>query len=794
MSYITENDIIDESQECFLTYAEEVLTDRAIPAAEDGLLSAQRKILWTMLDPLKMTPNGKTKKCNAIIGTTLATSYFHGDQACYGVLCKMSQPYLMRYPLIQGQGSLGTQEDNSMVASSRYTEAKPSVYAELMMKDYKKNIVPTKETYNGEYMEPVYLPSLFPNALCNGRQAIGISMSHNSPCHNLSEVCDAIVAYIKKGDLTIDELMQYIKGPDFPLPNTIINTKDIREALRTGRSSTSLKIRGEYELEGDKIIFTSIPYRTYRNKIKEQLEKNADEFEKVIDDFDDESSKGDNKLVFTIKKGISAQAVLDKLFALTDLQTTLSYNMNFIVNGTPKVCSILDLIKAYYSHQTNCIINAAKYDKEKAEKRKHILEGLIIVAKDIDNAIIIIKSSNTPADAIISLTKKYSISTQQAEAVLDMKLARLTKLNRDDLLKELEEKINLLQILDKTIEDKNYRDTQVLIPAIQKMKKEYGDERRTKLINLEIATTKEAVPKEIKNVEPEKCVIVTTEDGMIKRIPISAFKIQKKNGIGIKTQSDIINSTIRTNTIDSLLVFSDKGKVYRMIVNEVPEGTNSSKGFPIKSLLPMEPNEKPILTYSIYRDTDAQYIVFVTKNGIIKKSALSEYTSIRKKGGISAIKLREGDSIASVSLIKDENLILLTYNGQSLHFKSTEVTSTGRDTFGVKGITLAKDDYVVSMCAVRVPTDDLAIILEDGRGKRVKLKEFVVQGRGGKGAKATAEGKITSAALVEDSDNILIVGANNAICIAAKDIPILNKIADGNQLIRGTKVTSVTKV
>ena len=276
MSLIVDVDILDESRECFLTYCEEVLTDRAIPAAEDGLLSSQRKILWTMEDYLKMNNKSKTKKCQAIVGQTLGTSYYHGDAACYGVLSKMSQEFLMRYPLIQGKGGLGTQESNEMVASPRYTEAKPSQYADLMMNDYAKNVVPTKETYNGEFMEPVVLPSLFPNALCNGKQAIGVSMAHNSLPNNLTEVCNAIIHYIENEGITIDELLSYIPGPDFPLDNIVINQKDVREAFRTGRSAISLKVRGRYEIDKDKIIFTSIPYRTYRDKIKEQITKNIE--------------------------------------------------------------------------------------------------------------------------------------------------------------------------------------------------------------------------------------------------------------------------------------------------------------------------------------------------------------------------------------------------------------------------------------------------------------------------------------------------------------------------------------
>ena len=454
---ITEVDILEESRNCFLTYSAEVLTDRAIPAAEDGLLSSQRKILWTMIDYLKMDSKGKTKKCNGIVGSTLTTSYFHGDSSCYGVLCKMSQKYLMRYPLIHGQGSLGTQEDNDLVASSRYTEAKPSIYADLMMLDYKKNPVPVKETYNGEFMEPVVLPGLFPNALCNGRQAIGISMAHNSPSHNLTEVCNAILDYIDNPELTIDDIMKHIKGPDFPLGGTIINQKDIKKALATGKSDVSLKVRGDYEIKDNKIIFNTIPYRTYRNKIKEQLEKNVEEFERILDDYEDESNLGINKLIFYAKPGQTA-TLLNKLFKYTDLQTTISYNMNFIVNGTPKLCSIKDLIKAYVEHQNNVMINIAKSDLEKAKHKEHILEGLLIAIKDIDTAINLIKESENKDEARKKLIFHFKITEIQSNAVLDMKLSKLTKLDKDDLIKELEELRIAIAKYTKIINEQVYRD------------------------------------------------------------------------------------------------------------------------------------------------------------------------------------------------------------------------------------------------------------------------------------------------------------------------------------------------
>lgn len=792
--FITEVDLLDEAKECFLTYAAEVLTDRAIPAAEDGLLSSQRKILWTMEDYLKMDSKGKTKKCNALVGSTLATSYFHGDASCYGVLCKMSQKYLMRYPLIHGQGALGTQEDNDMVASSRYTEAKPSIYADLMMLDYKKNPVPTKETYNGEFYEPVVLPSLFPNALCNGRQAIGISMAHNSAPHNLSEVCDAILAYIKNPNLTINDIMEHIKGPDFPLGGTIINQKDIKTALATGKSAVSLKIRGDYTIEDNKIIFTTIPYRTYRNKIKEQLDKNVDEFEKVMEDFNDESNLGDNRLVFYAKNG-QIKTLLDKIFQLTDLQTTLSYNMNYIVNGTPKLCSIKDLIAAYVIHQHNVMINVAKTDLEKAKAKEHVLEGLIIAIKDIDTAIQLIKESDNKEVARQRLINHFKITETQANAVLDMKLSKLTKLDKDELLKDLEEIRLAIVNFEKTINDESYRNER-LSEKVVWLKDNYGDARRTAITQVE-ETPKEE--KEIANVIPEKCVVVLTESGNIKRIPSTSFRTQRRNGKGVKTQDDITNMVLRTNTIDSLMIFTDQGRMYRLLVNDIPEGTNTSKGQLIKALITMENNENPAIIYSIYRDTDAKFVFFTTKRGMVKKTSLEEYISTKKKTGITAINLRDDDSIASVCLVKDEPMILLTKNGMGIKFSSMDVGATSRATIGVKGINMAIEDEVVSAIPVRHQTDDLAIFTSIGLGKRFESAELPLQKRGGKGLicykPSTTTGNVVSAVLVADEDNLLLCGDKTGICISASEVPVLSRASNGNQMLKGNNaLLSVSKV
>ena len=794
MSQITEIDIIQASKDNFLTYASEVLTDRAIPSAEDGLLSAQRKILWTMEEYLNMNSKSKTKKCQGIVGSTLTTSYFHGDQACYGVLCKMSQPYLMRYPLVIGQGSLGTQEDNDMRASARYTEAKPSVYTDLMMNNFSKNVVPLKETYNGEFMEPVVLPSLFPNSICNGRQSIGISMSHSSLPHNLTEVCNAIVAYIKNNNLNVDELLEIMPGPDFPLKNTIINKNAIKEAYATGHSNNSLKIRGEYVIEGKKIIFTTIPYRTYRNKIKEQIENNVDEFEKILKDFNDESSLGENRLVFTLLDGVSEKVALNKIFALTDLQTTVSYNMNYIVNGTPRMCSMLELIKEYVKHQEQVLINATTYDHDKASKKAHLLEGFIIVNGDIDKAINLIKNSLNRQEAESKLIDNFIIDKEQAKAVLDMKLVKLTKMDIDDILKELKELKEFMEECQKILTVKEYRDNK-LISLVTDLRIKLGDARRTILTQIDEPSKEE---KEIINVEPEKCVVIMTESGLIKRVPSTSFRVQKRNGAGIKTQDGITSAIIRTNTIDSLMVFTDKGRMYRILVDNIPEGTNASKGVPIKSLIEVESFENPTLIYSIYYDTDAKYILFVTKNGTIKKTPLDEYSKTKKRSGVTAISLREGDEIASVSLIKDEQIMLLSKNGMAIKFKTSDVSPSGRATMGVKGINLGAEDEVVSALPIRNEEDQLAIFTENGLGKRVKLSEFVSQTRGGKGVICYkpngSTGKVVSATLVSDTDSLLVSGSKKSICISANDITTVGRTSSGVQIIKEGCITSISKI
>ena len=788
-NFITEVDILDEAKETFLTYSEEVLTDRAIPAAEDGLLSSQRKLLWTMEDHLKMDSKSKTKKCNAIVGSTLATSYFHGDQACYGVLRKMAQEFLMRYPLVTGQGQLGTQENNDMFSSSRYTEAKPSIFADLMMRDFKKEVVPLKETYNGEFMEPVILPSLFPNAICNGRQAIGISMSHNSAPHNLTEVCNAAITMIENGDLTIEQILEIMPGPDFPLGGKILNIKDVKAAYANGKSNVSLKIQGDYEVDGQKIIFTSIPYRTYRNKIKEQVEKNIDIFSEILDDFDDESNIGKNRLVFYVKDGVSISKALNKLFLLTDLQSTLSYNMNYIVNGTPKLCSMNELLHAYIDHQEDMLINATQYDLEKAKAKAHVLEGLIAAVDKIDEVIKLIKQSEGRPQARVALISFLNVDEIQANAILDMKLGKLTRIDKEELVKELEEQRNIIAECQETLDIKDVRN-QKLIAIITWLRDKYGDARRTQLLNVEVPKAE----KEQVVVEPKDCVVVISKKGAAKRIDIKNFKTQKRNTVGTKL-NDIIAFSQKTNTQDTLMVFTTKGKMYRVLVDNIPEGTNVSAGTPLQALIEFENGENPITYTTMQKNDNKQYIFFATKNGIVKKVPLEEYANMKRTGVITIKFKNESDELVDVAFINnDDEIMLVTKNGMSIRFAATDLPVSSRIAQGVKGIKLNEGDSIIAALTITDADKYLAVFSENSQGKKTSLSEFTKQGRAGKGI-AAYKGELAAAAIIAEEDNVLITGDKSSIVVSGKDIPTLGRTSQGNLMIKNNnKIIGATKI
>lgn len=594
----------------------------------------------------------------------------------------------MRYPLIDGKGSLGTQEANDMQAASRYTNARPSKIADLMFTDYQKKVVDLKPTYNNEYFEPIVLPSLFPNSLCNGRQAIGVSMAHNSMPHNLTEVCDGIIAYIKNNNITLDEIMEYIKGPDFPLGGTVINKKDIKEAFKTGKSTVSLKIRGDYIIEGNKIIFTSIPYRTVRSHIREQINKNVEEIGNYISDFNDESSVGDNRLVFTLINKDLAEEALVCLFKNTDLQTTCSYNMNFIVNGSPKLCSLIDLIREYVKHQTDIIIKAAQFDKDKAEKRAHILEGLLIALKYIDKVIELIRNSKDKAEARAKLIDFLSIDEVQANAILDMKLSKLTKLDEDDLNKELEEKKKTIEFCNKLINDEAFRNEH-LISKIESMKNKYGDARRTKLED----------------------VIITKEKKIKKEVPATPVKIScSNNNIKIVKRANRTDTIIDTVLNSTLAIFTNKGMCYKLPVIKV---TSSAQN--LKTLLKMGADEEILLTLDYHT---VGTLLFTTQQGMVKKTDMSDFDTTRSG---KSIKLKDGDEVVNVFLLpaNKEKYLQLETNEYVLTFSISDFSPTGKLGLGVKGIKLHDGDKVIASKLI-APTDKTVLGKRNQVGRKKK--------------------------------------------------------------------------
>ena len=790
MGDIIQTPIIGEVEQSFLDYSLSVITDRAIPSAEDGLKPVARRILWDMFDKGYMN-NKKFVKCAQPVGDTMGRFHPHGDSSIYGALVWLSQPWNMRYPLIAFHGNNGSR-DGDEAAAYRYTECKLSKIGEEMLADIKKNTVDWQLAYTDVEDEPVYLPGRIPNLIVNGTSGIAVAMACSFAPHNLSEVMDAATFLTQNPNCDVKEILNYISGPDFPTGGVIINKDELPTAYLTGKGRA--RIRGEYKIEsdkrGDSIVFTSIPYKVSKEDLVAEIDKLCEEgkFEGITT-IRDESTKDGVRFVIEVGKGVSTEPIISKLFKLTRLEDTYSFNQVALVNKKPQLLNIKQLLEIYIDHQKDVLLRKSKYEADKIENRLMILDGLLTALEDIDNVIAMIKGSESAAAAKTALMAAYNLNEVQAKAILDMKLAKLAKLEKVEIEKEKAE----LEIELARLKAILLNPVPEMIKGFNELKSKYGDARRSTIT--QVATTKEE--KEIEFVEPEKCVVIMTEGGLVKRIPSTSFRTQKRNGKGVKTQDDITHAVIRTNTIDSLMIFTNKGKMYRLLVNDIPVGTNVSKGQSVKSLVNMDTDEEPAVMYSIYRDTDAQYVLFVTKNGLVKKTTLDEYVKTKKKTGIAAISIKEGDELASVSLIKDEQLILITQKGMAIRFDSKEITPTSRNTAGVKGINIS-DDIVIGAQVVRNSTDKLAVFSQSGLSKKFGLEELPVQKRAGKGLmcyKPTdSTGNVAAAALVEDADNVLILGDKSSICIEAKEIPSLGRASIGNQVIKNSKIISVSKV
>ena len=712
------------------------------------------------------------------------------DSSIYGALVHASQPWTMRYPLIDFHGNNGSR-DGDGPAAYRYTECRLSPIAEATLADIKKNTVDWIPNYSETSEEPVYLTGRFPNLLCNGTTGIAVAMACSFAPHNLNEIMEA-AQKVLTGNYTEDELLECIKGPDFPTGGIIVNQKELRDAYRTGKGR--VRIRGEYHIESkagrDILVFDSIPYKISKENLILEIDTLCEE-KKIegITEIRDESNKKGVRFVIELAKGINGDVIANKLYRLTELETTYSINQVALVDKTPRLLSFKTLIEKYVEHQEDVFLRRLNYELEKLKDRIHILHGLAKAVEDIDNVIQLIKKAENTSDASTKLRAKYGFSEVQAKAILDMKLSRLAHTEKIAIENELEEKQKKADALVILIENRAARCV-ALSNEFTEFAKKFGDARRTTITNIEMT----AEEKEVAEIIPENCVIVITEAGNIKRIPATSYRTQKRNGKGIKNQDEVIQNVIKTNTIDNLMVFSSFGKVYRLAVNDVPVGTNATRGTSIETLVAMDVGEKFVTLTSVDRTApDGQYVWFITKNGVIKKTGLSEYTGMKRKTGVIATVLREGDSLVKVFVAPDSQLIVFTKNGMGLRFDGKNVSASSRTSIGVKAINMNEDDSVVDVVYLS-GEKDIMIFVKNGTAKRVPLSEFVLQNRAGKGLICHKPGDVVAACPVNDDHMILVVGDVTSICIAASDVTKGSRASQGVMVIKGSNIVGITRI
>ena len=772
-------DVTRELGQNFIEYAAAVNTDRSIPDAKSGLKPVARRILFGMMNTGRYSNKPYVKNAR-IVGDVMGSLHPHGDSSIYGALVRLSQPWIMRYPLVDFHGNQGSINGDGP-AAMRYTEGRLNKLSEMgMLAGLKKNAVEYMPTYDDLDEEPITLPAIFPNLLCNPNSGIGVAMACNWAPHNLREVAAAINQVLNGEEPTLP-------GPDFPTGGVIINKNDIPKIMATGHGS--VKIRGKYEIDKQKIIFTEIPYGTCVEDLIAEIGKVCDDKTiEGINDVKDQTNEKGVKIVITCDKTASPSAIVNKLFAKTNLQTSFSYNQIALVDKIPTELNLKGCIEVYIKHNIECLINELNFDKKAAEDRLHIVLGLLIALEDIDNVIALIKSSKDSANAKENLIKKYGIDDIQAKAILAMRLSTLAKMEKIELEKERDE-------LKSTIEDINsilnseQKQLEIIRKRLSDIVDKFGDARKTELAQIEVPKEE----KEIAEVIPEDMVVVMSQNGDIKRIPTKSFKIQKKGGRGTKSEIDTLLDTISTNTVDTLMFFSNKGKMYRCIVDVLPIGTNTTRGTHISNFIKMDKDENIIAISSLHRKSMPKYVIFVTKNGMIKKTLLSEYLTVKKNTGIQAIKLAEDDTIANVNFMDEEDLILVTSGGYAIRFSTKDINSIGRVTAGVRGIKLLEDETVISGIPVHKTTDYLAVITTAGMGKKVALSEFTCQGRGGRGVILSKE-PIAGIAMVDNEDALFLVGKPTSIGISVNELPLLSRTALGNMMIKNSKISKIIKL
>jgi DNA gyrase subunit A len=771
-SKVENREIVSELKECYLDYAISVIVGRALPDVRDGMKPVQRRILWAMWD-MGLTSSAKFMKSALVVGDVLGKYHPHGDSSVYEAMVRMAQDFSLRYPLVKGQGNFGS-IDGDNAAAYRYTEAKISKIAEELLIDIDKETVDWIPNYSETRMEPKVLPAKVPNLLLNGAVGIAVGMATNIPPHNLTEIVDATSAVIDDPKITSEDLMEIIKGPDFPTGGIIYNKKAIKEAYATGRGAITMRAKAEIkELgKGHKIEISEIPYQVNKAELIIKIAELVTE-KKIqgIRDVRDESDKDGLSIVIELKNDSSPQKILNQLFKFTDLQKNFNLNMVALMNGIqPQTLSIKEILNAYIEHRKEVVKRRAEFDLRKAEERAHILIGLHKALGDIDTVIATIKKSADKDEAHKNLVTKFKFSDIQANAILEMRLQTLASLERQKIEDELKEKKKIIEELTLLIKSPK-KILDLIKSELSEMKEKYGDERKTRVIasGLEEFSEEDLVPK-------EETIITMSQSGYIKRVAPSSFKSQKRGGKGLigseVAEEDFLSQFSFSNTHDNILFFTEKGRVFQTKVYEIPEASRIAKGKSIHNFLEIPPEEKiaTIITYSEDKKGVSGFLVMATQNGIIKKTPLADFANVRRNG-IIAIKLKKGDMLQWVkfSTGKDQ-IILSTSLGQAIRFKESQIRSMGRAAAGVKGIRLKKSDNVVSLDIVNEnasPKTNILTVMANGFGKQTELSQYKVQGRGGSGiktAKVTPKtGNVVSSILVDGKEELLALSAKGQI-------------------------------
>jgi DNA gyrase subunit A len=800
-SNVKEINISNEMRTSFLDYAMSVIVSRALPDARDGLKPVHRRILYAMND-LGMTADKAYKKSARIVGEVIGKYHPHGDSAVYDTMVRMAQDFNYRYMLVDGHGNFGS-VDGDAAAAMRYTEARMSKISMELIRDINKDTIDYKDNYDGSEREPEVLPARFPNLLVNGSSGIAVGMATNIPPHNLGEVIDGILALSKDPDITIQELTEHIHGPDFPTAGLIVGRSGIRRAYETGKGSITMRARVEIEQKSngkETIIVHQIPYQVNKAKL---IEKIADLVrDKKIDgitDLRDESDRNGMRIVIEVRKDANANVLLNNLYKQTALQTSFGINLLALVNGQPKVLNLKECLHEYLQHQRVVIRRRTEFELRKAEARAHILEGLRIALDHIDQIIALIRGSQTTELAKQGLMEQFSLSEKQAQAILDMRLQRLTGLEREKIEEEYQELMKLITELKAILAD-DEKVLEIIREELLEIKERFNDERRSEIVagGIENIEDEDLIPR-------ENIVVSLTHNGYIKRLPVSTYRSQKRGGRGIQgmgtTGDDFVEHLLTTSTHDTILFFTNKGKAYRAKGYEIPEFSRTAKGLPIINMLGVEKDEWINAMIRVEEFVDDWYLFFTTKHGVSKRTPVSDFANIRTNGLI-AINLRENDELISVKLTDGEkDMIIGTKKGMLIRFPETDVRSMGRTATGVRGINLSDDDIVVGM-EILEEKNDVLVVTVNGYGKRTPASEYRVQTRGGKGLKTCnvteRNGELVSVKAVTGEEDLMIITAHGVLIrMDVNDISTTGRNTQGVKLIRLQEsefVSTVAKV